>query len=538
MTRPFPRLSGLAAVALLAAAPCPVAAQRPTWDPERPSPSVRPGGSELFQAALQLAGLQPVPEYNLLNHMSVDTWRRDTVLVVIGTPANHGAFGPVLGGAVDGHQFVDPVLQSGGAVLLATDTDWQLAGQFPQSDVRISELRVRVRDPRLGHPGRARVSDDSPGTRPEHNPYLVPVGPAGGRPRMRAPLGELFDGLDRVATENPAAAVVGRYSGRYQEPLARFPNGAYFDDDTETPLNPTWTPFAVGGVGPDRNTPAAYRFLLLADQDVISNRLLADPTTHNLVLTQRIVRFLKDPDGVNRTRCVFIENGRVIDRFDAAEQYVRLNTPLPPLPPLPPLGAVLMALQDRLVEAGNRAVEDLQRRDVFNQALLGPARDPDRQSRTLQAILGGLFVAAAVWAVVFLLRRVWKTRQPADMPRPPGPVRRPDPGRPAGVFDRRERELLRRNNLYEPVRDLIRELFAQAGAPADGGRKPPPVEFEGNPRRSERLRKAIEDLWRVGYGRPVPVPVGRWQELEPQLEMVRRAFADGAWRFALAARPA
>jgi hypothetical protein len=525
MTRPLPRLAGLLAAALVAAVPSPAAAQRTRSDPfDQPQVTVGQNGSELFQAALQLAGLQPVPGYAVADHTFDRRRLRNTVLVVIGAPPNRAAWGPVVSAGVDGYQHAEPVLRAGGAVLIATDTDWHWEEMIPVNEVRISSLRVRLAGSSRVHQGRA------------DSPFLEPVARLDARLPPRTPLNELFQGLRRVATENPASVFIPWYRGEYQQPLARFPDGAYFENGSRP--DPNFHPFAVGGVGPDRDNPASYRFLLLADQAVIYNRLVADPTTDNLELTRRIVRFLKDPDGANRTHCVFIENGRVVERFDTAERYVRESAPLPPLPPLPPLGAVLMALQDRLVDAGNKAVEELQRRDVFNQALLGSSRNPDRQARTLRGILGGLFVAASVWAVVFLLRRVWRTRQPADVPRPPGPVKRPDPGRPAGVFDRRERELLRRNNLYEPVRDLIRELFAAAGAPHDPGRRPPPVEFEGNPRKSERLRKAIEDLWRVGYGRPVPVPVARWQELEPQLEMVRRAFADGAWRFAPAARPA
>jgi hypothetical protein len=136
-----------------------------------------------------------------------------------------------------------------------------------------------------------------------------------------------------------------------------------------------------------------------------------------------------------------------------------------------------------------------------------------------------------------MLRRVWKTRQPTDQPRPPTPTGGPPPSGPTGIFDRREQELLRRNNVYEPARDLVRQVFAEAGAPHEPGPKPPPVRFEDTARRPARLQKAIDELWRVGYGRPAVVTVQRWQELGPQLELVRAALADGAWRFEAGVAP-
>ena len=71
-----------------------------------------------------------------------------------------------------------------------------------------------------------------------------------------------------------------------------------------------------------------------------------------------------------------------------------------------------------------------------------------------------LIVGSAL-ACLFLLRRIWGSRTPQRLP--PPPTMAGVPTGPPGVFDRRQKELLRRNNVYEPVRDLVREFFDSIG---------------------------------------------------------------------------
>jgi hypothetical protein len=294
-------------------------------------------------------------------------------------------------------------------------------------------------------------------------------------------------------------------------------------------VHPDRNPFAVAGVGPDQTVRRPYRFLAMADQAVLLNRLIADPTTDNLEMARRVVTFLQDPGGVNRTRCLFVQAGEVMEHFDTAYRFA---TPRPPVPPiaLPPWEKV----ERLLVDGANNLIDKAEENDALNRMALGPESDPDRRNRNLVGLLQGLLVAGSVWAVVFVLRRVWRARQPGDQPRPPTVGGAPKPG-PAGIFNRRQQELLRRNNLYEPVRDLLRDFFTAAGAPPDAGRHPSHLVFDGTGGKPARLRRAIDELWRIAYGRPTVVTVHQWQDLEPKFEMVRLAFEDGTWRFESAA---
>jgi hypothetical protein len=229
-----------------------------------------------------------------------------------------------------------------------------------------------------------------------------------------------------------------------------------------------------------------------------------------------------------RTRCLFVQNGQVVSYFRDLEQHLR-----PPLPPLPRPN--LWALQEKLVDAGNQIIDKFQENGGPSSLVLG--REGARQDRRLRDILRGLLVVAAVFAAWFVLRRVWGARQPTDVPPAPpsGQVAaHRDERPPPGVFHRRQRELLRRNNLYEPVRTALREFFAIAGAPPDASPKLPKVVIADVVRRPDTLRKALGDLWRIAYGRPVVVTVAKWNLLEPLFERVERAHADGKWRFVVA----
>ena len=95
---------------------------------------------------------------------------------------------------------------------------------------------------------------------------------------------------------------------------------------------------------------------------------------------------------------------------------------------------------------------------------------------------------------------------------------------PPGVFDRRQRELVRRNNLYEPVRNLMREFFDGIGAPSDPGPRLPPLFIDHYAvRKPDSLRQALRDMWRIAYGPPTHISAQRWFELEPYFNRLRRA---------------
>jgi hypothetical protein len=269
----------------------------------------------------------------------------------------------------------------------------------------------------------------------------------------------------------------------------------------------------------------------MADEAVFVNFLMApaptDGQTDNIVLAQRVVEHLQGPDG-QRKRCALYEKGRLVENFDTVRELLRAQDPELNLPD--PL-AMLLAMQGPLVDFGNKIFDEVQTRDLHNTMLLGSPDNPGGQARRVSAIVTGLLVLGSMWAAWFLLRRVWRSRLPTDNPPPPYPGGSVTADRSGGLFDRRKRELVRRNNLYEPVRDALRDLFAAAGAHGGPGVKPPRIECTDAVRRPGRLREAVWELWRLAYGRPVVVTARRWQELEQVIERLRREHADGTWWF-------
>jgi hypothetical protein len=189
-------------------------------------------------------------------------------------------------------------------------------------------------------------------------------------------------------------------------------------------------------------------------------------------------------------------------------------------------------LQERLIDYGNDLLDRVQENDSLNRAALG--HDPDVQDQRLRAFLKGLLIVLSGWAVWFIVSKVWSARRVQNHPPPPlagrtAPVT--ESTATNGLFDRRERELLRRNNLFEPVQAAIREMFAAAGAVPNSGPRLPPIGIAEVVGRPGTLRQALADLWKIAYGQPVVVTVQRWRMLEPLFIRAQQAFVDGKWWF-------
>ena len=439
---------------------------------------------------LDRAGIKPVTERELLTLHQLP-WD-DVILISLGDPvAQVQRFAPL--------QFLPAASQSGG-VLIATDTGLEL---HTTTGVRlvISGKRVVCPDDRLIHRGEQTC------------PYLVP-GADGGK---KATL-QVFKGLNRIATNSSSFLSTTGWRDDFQDALAYFPRNCR-SGTIGNPL-PDNALFAIGGEGPDRWNQNTYRLLVMADHSIFINQMLLEPGTDNLELTYRVIDYLQGPN--KRKRCVFFENGRLVDHFDDLRRaYAKQNpTPLPQVN--------LWGMQEKLTDIGNAIVDRLQANNALNNMLLGSGD----QGRSLSIIARFLLVLAMAVACLFLVRRAWVARKPSDLPTPP-PIAGASTG-PPGVFDRRQKELLRRNNVYEPIRDLVREFFDSIGINGDGGNRPPKLVIADVIRKPDSLRAAIKDFWNLAYGPPQAVTANRWRELEPFFERVRQAHADGKWRFFMA----
>ncbi|QJW93475.1 hypothetical protein [Frigoriglobus tundricola] len=511
---------GLAAVALLAAvlgpgaAPTARAQLRGFPEPPQPPPVPVPGGgTELFRALLAREGIQPVRAGELNNARTLNT---DLIVIVIGSPG------------VDFQPLPQPLawvrfaLQVDGAALVASDSRVALhatstnAPAWDNVTAQFSGGAVTADNQNDVHHNQAEC------------PYVVPVSPdeLKNRPLDPGRVWGVFRGLTRLATNQPTFIEEPlKYRAEFQYPLARLPRSTTPKGQRlRAPL------FAVGGDGEDQIGGApGYAFLALADSSVFINQMLLEEGTDNLKFALRTIEYLQGP-GQSRKRCLFFENGRVIEKFDTLNAAVA--KPRPKLPPeaMPNLGPLFGKNQEAIVKGVDKFADQLQTHDWLHQTKVGPSGS-DQERASVARWIEAAVVLGAVAITLLLLRRSLLARHPLDVP--PAPVTGAGAAAtgPPGVFDRRQRELVRRNNLYEPVRNLMREFFAAAGAPPHPGPRLPPLEISDAVRKPGSLSQALRDMWRIAYGPPSHISAQRWFELEPYFDRLRQAHADGKWRF-------
>ena len=479
-----------------------VVAQQPTAQPVE----IAPAGTELYRALFDLRGIKPIKRQELQNLRRYD----DLIVVVIGSAEFSDIADPV--------DFATRVLGSEGAALIAADTTLDLGWTEFRTTARIVGAQIDCTDAErvlaVREPGSA---PDVPPRPLRSCPFVVPLTPDEIRaaPDPNEGIGKVFRGLTRVATNSPGYIVTDNLSGRFRSPLASLPRNTFQLVPGGMVRLPQNVFFAIGSDGGDLG---GYQFLALADHSVFINQMLLEPGTDNLELADRTIEYLQGSLG-QRKRCLFVENGRVVENFDG----LRKAFSNPGGMPIPNLGA----MQDKLTDLGNAIVDDIQTRNVPNTILdrvLGRTR-----------VWWSLVALAAAYGVIHLLRRWASARKPTDVPPPPTVPGAPTG--PPGVFDRRQKELLRRDNVYEPVRDTVREFFVAIGIHGEQGPRHPKLVIADVVRKPDSLRKAIRDFWKLAYGPPQEVSLARWRELEPYFGRLREAHADGKWRFVMPGAP-
>jgi hypothetical protein len=424
--------------------------------------------------------------------------------------------------------YLHNAVNNGGAGLVAADTFTQI-GFVRRPNNNVQDW-ARIEGPRVESSDKKSVlkivDEDGKDTWLWDCPFVVPL-TARDFPDAApddSAAARIFKGLTRIATNVPSYLRVSGFTGEFRFALARFPDNSFrvtqdgFGNTRKQRL-PDDALFAIAGEGPDfQNNGTPYRFMAMADHSVFINQMLIEPGTQNLELAYRTIDYLQGPS--KRKRCLFIENGRIIERFDDLAQAFQKSRPIP----IPDPGA----LQEKLTNLGNAFVDELQTKNVPNNMLLRAFRHP--------VIVRFFIILGAIFATWYLLRRIFAMRKSTDLP--PSPVVAAAATGPPGVFERRQKELIRRDNLYEPVRDMVREFFASTGIHGiQHGPKLPKLVISDAVRRPESLRLAIKDFWRLAYGPPQEVTIARWRELEPYLERLQQAHADGKWHFVLADAP-
>jgi len=487
-------------------------------DDERPPVSLPANGSELFRGLLSFHKIEPLKAGELRN---ADYSK--LIVVVMGLPTRNDP-------KLDLSFHVRETLQAGGSVLLAADGSGPLASYFPRRQSSLALTGETVFEPDESH---ALVENGwCPFARPT-TPSPLDLLLWERQKQSPGPEWTLFAGLNRIATNVPHALRLPSRPTRYDRyALARFPSGSLVGGPAGDRLASDRA-LAVGSSGVEPNEEP-FRCLVVSDPSIFTNQMMAvnldntGPGTDNLAFANNVAQFLK-ANG-DRTKCLFVENGRMIEKFDDVQFAA---SPLPDMPPLPipPLPSPLdPGVQSKLTDFVNNSVDRWQTKDGPNGTVVGrPARD--------QRVTGVLaFLAVLATAVIVLLKMRalrWSSYKGDVLPVPTDTGRVVSSG-PPGTVARRKEELLQGGNYTGPVSEYLKEFFVGRGYVVPTGEIPkklPKVTITGGD--SGTLRSQLKALWEVAFD-PKSKPVGftRWKELEPMIAAVKRAAEADRWRFA------
>ncbi len=461
-------------------------------------------GSEAFRGLLRYFKVEPVrPE-----QLKPEDYP-NLIVIVLGRPEIQSDVTP----------YTQQTLRAGGAVLIAVEHPIQLSNFFPEPPGLVVSGAFVVDKPKEAYAELVEC------------PYVVPHEPVGFDKALAFlnPLDSewsLFTGIDELATNMPGTILVSQESKYVRSQLAGYSPSARLTFRGRLTAQSVSRDqlFAVGGSGGKKDP---FKSLVLADPSVFSNQMMIPPmgrpSNDNFLFAVRLLQWLRGPGG--RTKCLFIENGIPIDNFDVV-RYDALQG-MPPLPVPSPLDLLKPEFQQKLTDAFNRKIADIQDNDSINRKLAGT----DRRYRESLWFLASV---AATVLLLLLLRRGWRARHDPDVPPIPSDTGHVVGAAQPGSLARRREEILQSGDYTEVVREYLQELFASNGL-NDPGSKPssqlPTVRITG--RGNTTLREYLHILWGVAYGSSTAqVTYSRWKELEPMIEFVRRAAEDGRWRFA------
>ena len=258
--------------------------------------------------------------------------------------------------------------------------------------------------------------------------------------------------------------------------------------------------------------PTSGIAVAFADVGIFTNQMMLADGTDNFAYAFHLTRYLATgPDGKRkRTICIFLENGEFRTDFDRAP-LGSMTPPIPPLP-IPPWAEI----EKKLVTMAQDQVNDLEDRDWFEGKVAPLARDIGRV----------LALVVAAWLIIVVLLRAFRTRHaPAQTPLP-----RPPDG-PETIIERKRQEILQTNDVYEPLREHLREQFAAWHCPPGAGHLPP-IDVDGTKKERRRIEADLKRLWGVAFGDvPERVSFTRWKDYEAMLSNLADDADEGVWRF-------
>ena len=443
---------------------------------------VEANGTECFRDLLNDAGLNP-----LKNSQDLMQNPRDSIWIIFGSTAwmdNNSAV-------------VQQYLSAGGSVLICSDR------ASTQGMSNVFNLKIngsRIQDQKKDH---CYLGD----------PALPYVQPFFGLPKnldVQSPrsifLSEAFL-QGKVACNLPSAIRHGpALLNKRQtiEDLAGFPESAKFANGQKVTQEDF---FAVGG------SYGAGRYLVLADQDVFINIMLARADLANKDFAATTIRWLQVGDREPRKRCLFFEDGRVVSQFDTLMNLDPSKRKLP-------WHVYLNYILDQQM---NPLIAEMEQKDVFNKILLNKFG----YRPLLRALVFGLMGIVLLYGFVWM----WKHRFKVDhsiheATKVVGRIPR------GGALQQRQEALLECGSLYEAFRLRVRERFIALGGMPNAAGEMPLIEIDDSVNDPRGLRNQIVDLWEIAFDRKVVVI--KAEEWDPRMRRLRNLYEDaqdGRWQF-------
>lgn len=477
---------------------------------EKPPLQLPATGTELFRGLLHFNKIKPYrPDLNDVDAInSISGSNARIVLIVHGLPRD-----PRLQQMVRIKQFANAIRQHcpTSVTLIAVGEEFHLSEIAPNV----------VRDYILATPGltctQQHLTPESlHSTQWQECPFVksTPFDFTGLAQGDTTPEWNPFRGFGRIATRHPASLQKRRPYPDSFVPLAYLPNSCVDQIGVKIPPG---LPFAIGT--PSRiNTiqPA----IILADEDILSNRMIALPDTDNLPFAVKLIKsfdyFLAGSRG--DTYCVYFEYGERKTRFNDVTFNVKPSSDLPPLPFPPP------QLLDKLgTQLADGMADQLDRSDAANSLF-------NKNQRYYAYLLRLLVLALAVMAVFFFARRAFISRFRNERTAMPiAPLARVKPAK--GLVGQMRQDILIGGDYGPVIREYLRELFIAAGLPDGAHARLPAVQYDGRVENTPALIADLMKLWQTAFGPERRIPLSAWKELEPMMLRVWRAAEAGRWRF-------
>ncbi len=482
---------------------------------EMPKPAPRPVFNDesiaIWLSLFHYQKIEPIVQHNSDDYS-------DVIVVVYLRPRGGRAEGMI-------QQHVQKALRSGGAVLIVSDNLPTLGNYFPNS----RDVTMEILDNGVSTSNEASqyFGDRNRffGVIPPPNPLLDEM-----LKQFNANAGEneWFGNLQRVLFSSPSSIHDVRRPLELKKPVALFPPQAEVTRNGRRARALAKNEYlAMAGDGPARN---AYRCGILADSSVFTNEAVltsgaAEPNqTDNFQFAFQTVKWLQGPQ--KRSKCLFFDSGVPQETFDYVDWATIQQPQIPPIPPiLPKIDFLNREFQAKLAETGDKALAELENRNIVNRAITGDENDDRRYYRLLAILL----VVACVFAIFWGWRRSRAARLQRDyQPMPNDPLRLGE-GVAHGSFEHRRLEQVRAQDLLPPVREYLQLLFEERGQtlPVETRIKP---KFLIASRNKRALNTALQTLWAIAYTDTLKkLPYSRWKELEPMIAMVRTAADADSW---------